>query len=91
VTPTPETEMLRRQIKQHLATRQRLLNEIRGLQAAAIARRELHADIVSLREDMAEIKAAALAGNLRDVVRIVDDATARRERTREPRKVRENE
>ena len=41
----------------------RLLDENKGLQAAAIARRELHADIVSLREDMAAIRAAAGASS----------------------------
>ena len=65
----------------------KMQREIDGLKAVAVAKRELHADIVSLREDMAEIKAAALAGNIREVVQIVDDATARRERTREQRKV----
>jgi uncharacterized protein YigA (DUF484 family) len=64
----------------------RMQKEIDGLKAVAVQKRELHADILSLREDMAAIKAAALAGNLREVVQIVDDATARRERTREPRK-----
>jgi len=80
-------ELLRNQLRQSRQLRARLMNEIEGLQAVAVAKRELHADIVSLREDMAEIKAAALAGNIREVVRIVDDATARRERTREQRKV----
>jgi hypothetical protein len=84
-------DILRNQLRQSRRLVQRLLNEIRGLQEVAIKRRELHADIVALREDMAEIKAAALAGNLRDVVRIVDDATSRRERTREPRKVKADE
>jgi len=80
-------ELLRNQLRQSRQLRARLMNEIEGLKAVAVAKRELHADIVVLRDDMAEIKAAALAGNLRDVVRIVDDATARRERTREKRKV----
>lgn len=64
----------------------RMQKEIDGLKAVAAQKRELHADIVSLREDMATIRAAALAGNIREVVQIVDDATARRERTREQRK-----
>ena len=80
-------EMIERQLHQQRRLVQRLLKEIDGLKTVAVAKRELHADIVSLREDMAEIKAAAEAGSLRDVVRIVDDATARRERTREIRKV----
>jgi hypothetical protein len=91
VTLETENEMLRRQLKQHLATRQRLLNEIRGLQAAAIARRELHADLVALRADIDEIEVAAEAGSIRDVRRIVSDIKARRERTREPRKVQADE
>ena len=84
-------EPLRNQLRQSRQLRARLMNEIEGLKKVALQRRELHADIVSLREDMAEIKAAALAGNIRDVVRIVDDATARRERTREQRKVKADE
>jgi hypothetical protein len=64
----------------------RLLDENRGLQEAAIARRELQCELTSLREDMAAIRSAAEAGLLREVIDIVDDATARRERTREPRK-----
>ena len=80
-------EITRNQLHQQRRLVKRLLDENRGLQAVAVAKRELHADIVSLREDMAEIKAAAEAGSLREVVRIVDDATARRERTREIRKV----
>jgi len=80
-------ELLRNQLRQSRQLRARLMKEIDGLKAVAVAKRELHADIVSLREDMAEIKAAALAGNIREVVRIVDDATARRDRTREQRKV----
>ena len=84
---TTSPEMIERQLHQQRRLVQRLLKEIDGLKTVAVAKRELHADIVSMREDMAEIKAAALAGNLRDVVRIVDDATARRDRTREQRKV----
>jgi len=80
-------DILRNQLRQSRMVITRMKNEIRGLQDVAIKRRELHADIVALREDMAEIKAAALAGNIREVVQIVDDATARRERTREQRKV----
>jgi hypothetical protein len=68
----------------------RMQKEIEGLKAVAVAKRELHADMLSLREDMAAIRAAALAGNLREVVQIVDDATARRERTREQRKEKSN-
>jgi len=79
-------EMTRNQLHSARRVIARMRQEIDGLKTVAIAKRELHADIVSLREDMAEIKAAALAGNLREVVRIVDDATARRERTREQRK-----
>jgi len=80
-------EMTHNQLHSARRVIKKMQREIDGLKAVAVAKRELHADIVSLREDMAEIKAAALAGNLRDVVRIVDDATARRERTREIRKV----
>jgi len=83
---TTSPEIIERQLHQQRRLVQRLLKEIDGLKAVAVAKRELHADIVSLREDMAEIKAAALAGNIRDVVRIVDDATGRRDRTREQRK-----
>jgi len=84
---TTSPEITRHQLHSARRVIARMQREIDGLKAVAVAKRELHADIVSLREDMAEIKAAALAGNLRDVVRIVDDATARRERTREKRKV----
>jgi hypothetical protein len=91
VTPETENEMLRQQIKQHIWTRKRLLNDIRGLQAVAVKRRELHADLVALREDIDEIEAAAEAGSIRDVRRIVSDIKARRERTREPRKVKTDE
>ena len=69
----------------------RLLDENKGLQAAAIARRELQGELASLREDMAAIRAAAEAGLLSEVIDIVDDATARRERTREKRKVKADE
>jgi len=79
-------EITRNQLHSARRVIARMQKEIDGLKAVAIAKRELHADIVSLREDMAEIKAAAEAGSLREVVRIVEDATARRERTREPRK-----
>jgi uncharacterized protein YbjQ (UPF0145 family) len=88
---TDRSEITRNQLHASRRAISRMQKEIDGLKAVAIAKRELHADIVSLREDMAEIKAAALAGNLRDVVRIVDDATARRERTREQRKVKADE
>lgn len=80
-------EMTKNQLHSARRVIARMQREIDGLKAACVAKRELHADILSLREDMAEIKAAALAGSLRDVVQIVDDATARRERTREQRKV----
>jgi len=80
-------EITRNQLHSARRVISRMQKEIDGLKAVAVAKRELHADIVSLREDMAEIKAAAVAGSLREVVRIVDDATARRERTREIRKV----
>jgi hypothetical protein len=69
----------------------RMQKEIDGLKAVAVQKRELHADIVSLREDMAAIRAAAEAGLLSEVLDIVDDATARRERTREPRKGKSDE
>jgi len=84
---TDRAEITRDQLHSARRVIARMQKEIDGLKAVAVAKRELHADIVSLREDMAEIKSAALAGNLRDVVRIVEDATARRERTREQRKV----
>ena len=80
-------EITRNQLHSARRLVKRLLDENRGLQAVAVARRELQADHTSLWADMAEIKAAAEAGSLREVVRIVDDATARRERTREQRKV----
>jgi len=80
-------EITRNQLHSARRVISRMQKEIDGLKAVAVAKRELHADIVSLREDMAEIKAAAEAGSLREVVRIVEDATARRERTREIRKV----
>ena len=69
----------------------RLKRENERLVAVAVQKRELHADILSLREDMAAIRAAAEAGLLSEVIDIVDDATARRERTREKRKVKADE
>ena len=87
----PETERLTILLRSARRATYRMQKEIDGLKAVAMQKRELHADILSLREDMATIRAAALAGNLREVVQIVDDATARRERTREPRKGKKDE
>jgi hypothetical protein len=88
---TTNPEIIKNQLHSARRVIARLKDELRGLQVVAVAKRELHADIVALREDIDEIEAAAEAGSIRDVLRIVADIKERRERTREPRKVKADE
>jgi hypothetical protein len=88
---TTNPEIIKNQLHSARRVIARMQKEIDGLQAVSVAKRELHADLVALRADIDEIEAAADAWSILEVRRILREIKARRERTREPRRVKADE
>lgn len=70
---------------------QRIRNEVgqltHNLQRMIEQRKQMHSDLSWQRQDMLDALAALEAGSVRDAMAILRDGLARRERTREQRKV----
>ena len=70
---------------------QRLRNETgrltRALQAASQQRKEMQADLIWQRDDITEAIELLQAGSVRDAIQVLQGSLDRRNRTREPRKV----
>jgi len=70
---------------------QRLRNETgrltKALQAASQQRKEMQADLIWQRDDITEAIDLLQAGSVRDAIQVLQGSLDRRNRTREPRKV----